>query len=88
MLNGTAVKEAIENGKNLDADPCDKVYSSCPLDREQMLQILGKLLPSANATTNWWTSFLKRKQFYINKWLEHTVFFCSKKIEAIATEIV
>lgn len=52
MLNGTAVKEAIENGKNLDADPCDKVYSSCPLDREQMLQILGKLLPGANSTTN------------------------------------
>lgn len=52
MLNGTAVKEALENGKNLDADPCDKVYSSCPLDREQMLQILAKLLPGANSTTN------------------------------------
>lgn len=52
MLNGTAVKEALENGKNLDAEPCDKVYSSCPLDREQMLQILGKLLPGANSTTN------------------------------------
>lgn len=52
MLNGTAVKEALENGKNLDAEPCDKVYSSCPLDREQMLQILAKLLPGATTATN------------------------------------
>lgn len=52
MLNGTAVKEALEYGKNLDADACDKLYSSCPLDKEQTLQILLKLLPGANATTN------------------------------------
>lgn len=47
MLNGTAVKEALENGKNLDADACDKIYSSCPLDKEQTLQILSKLMPGS-----------------------------------------
>lgn len=52
MLNGTAVKEALEHGKNLDADPCDKIYSSCPLDKEQTLQILAKMLPGANTATN------------------------------------
>lgn len=52
MLNGTAVKEALENGKNLDADACEKIYSSCPLDKQQSLQILSKLLPGANAASN------------------------------------
>lgn len=48
MLNGTAVKEALEHGKNLDADPCEKIYNSCPLDKNQTMQILSKLLPGAN----------------------------------------
>lgn len=52
MLNGTAVKEALTHGKNLDADPCDKIYSSCPLDKEQTLQILAKMLPGASSATN------------------------------------
>lgn len=47
MLDGTAVKEALENGKNLNADNCDKLYAGCPLDKQQSLQVLSKLLPSA-----------------------------------------
>lgn len=52
MLNGTAVKQALENGKNLDADDCDKIYTSCPLDKEQTLQILSKLMPGASTASN------------------------------------
>lgn len=50
MLNGTAVKEALENGKNLDAEPCEKIYSSCPLNKDQTLQILSKLMPGGAAS--------------------------------------
>lgn len=53
MLNGTAVKEALEHGKNLDADPCEKIYTSCPLTKEQSLQILAKLIPGAASAANW-----------------------------------
>lgn len=52
MLNGTAVKDALASGKNLDADPCDKIYSSCPLNREQTMQILAKLMPGMGAAGN------------------------------------
>lgn len=46
MLNGTAIKEALQNGKNLDGDTCEKIYSFCPLTKEQSLQIFSKLLPT------------------------------------------
>lgn len=47
MIDGTAIKQALAHGKNLDADSCDKLYSTCPLDKEQSMQILSKLLPTA-----------------------------------------
>lgn len=47
MVNGTAIKEAIEHGKNLDGDSCDQLYSGCPLDKQQSLKLLTKLLPEA-----------------------------------------
>lgn len=52
MLNGTAVKQALEKGKDLDADDCDNIYNSCPLTKEQTLQILSKMLPGAGAASN------------------------------------
>lgn len=48
MLDGTAVKEALENGKNLNADPCEKLYPNCPLDRQQAMQVLSTLIPGGN----------------------------------------
>lgn len=51
MIDGTAVKEALANGKNLDADSCDKLYAGCPLDKDQSLQILSKLLPTAASSS-------------------------------------
>lgn len=47
MLDGTAMKQALENGKNLSAESCDKLYPGCPLDKQQSLAVLSKLLPSA-----------------------------------------
>lgn len=52
MLNGTAIKEALESGKNLDGETCDKIYSSCPLTKEQSLQIFSKLLPTAASVSS------------------------------------
>lgn len=47
MLDGTAMKQALENGKNLNAESCEKLYAGCPLDKQQSLAVLSKLLPSA-----------------------------------------
>lgn len=46
MLNGTAVNEALTLGKELNGPDCDSVYKSCPLDREQSMAVLSKLLPN------------------------------------------
>lgn len=39
------MKQALENGRNVNADTCEKLYSGCPLDRQQTLAVLGNLLP-------------------------------------------
>lgn len=45
MLDGTAIKEAISNGKNPSGRDCDSVYPACPLDRQSALQMMKKFLP-------------------------------------------
>jgi hypothetical protein len=45
MLEGTAMKEAIENGKNPSGRDCDLIYPACPLDRQSAMQMLKKFLP-------------------------------------------
>ncbi len=45
MLDGTAIKEALENGKNAEARDCDTIYPGCPIDKQSSMQILTKLLP-------------------------------------------
>lgn len=45
MLDGTAIKDAIENGKNPTGRDCDTIYPACPLDRESALQLLKKFMP-------------------------------------------
>lgn len=46
MLDGTAVKEAIRNGKSVNGRDCDSIYVGCPLDKESAMQLLTKLLPN------------------------------------------
>jgi DM4/DM12 family len=45
MLEGTAIKDAIENGKNPTGRDCDSIYPACPLDRQSALQMMKKFLP-------------------------------------------
>lgn len=45
MLDGTAIKEALENGKNAQQRDCDSIYPGCPLDKESINNMLNKFLP-------------------------------------------
>ncbi|XP_053685220.1 uncharacterized protein LOC128734861 [Sabethes cyaneus] len=45
MLDGTAIKEAIKNGKQQSARTCDDLYKTCPLDRQSALQVFKKMFP-------------------------------------------
>lgn len=42
MLDGTAIKEAIKNGKAQNRS-CDELYKSCPLDRQSAYQMASKI---------------------------------------------
>lgn len=55
MLDGTAIKEAIEHGKNLNGvKDCESIYPGCPLNKDQTLNIIGKLLPGGGKQWMWW----------------------------------
>ncbi|XP_063703861.1 uncharacterized protein LOC134833472 [Culicoides brevitarsis] len=45
MIDGTAIKEALTNGRNGDGRDCDAIYSNCPLDRDSAIGLLKKFLP-------------------------------------------
>lgn len=45
LLDGSAIKEALEHGKEIDNKPCEELYVSCPLDSASATNILMKLLP-------------------------------------------
>ncbi|XP_037943187.1 uncharacterized protein LOC119676036 [Teleopsis dalmanni] len=49
LLDGTAIKEALEHGKQVNGKVCEEVYSSCPLDSKTATQVLMKLLPKKAA---------------------------------------
>jgi hypothetical protein len=50
MLEGTAMKDAIENGKNPQGRDCEVIYPACPLDRQSAMQMLKKFLPLPGKT--------------------------------------
>lgn len=45
LLDGTAIKEALEHGKETNEKACEELYLSCPLDSKSATSILMKLLP-------------------------------------------
>lgn len=49
MLNGTAIKEALANGRNMQGRDCDALYPGCPLDRTTINGVLNKFLPNGGA---------------------------------------
>ncbi|XP_037807653.1 uncharacterized protein LOC119601040 isoform X1 [Lucilia sericata] len=51
LLDGTAIKEALEHGKKINTKPCEEVYINCPLDSKKVTSMLIKLLPKKTATT-------------------------------------
>ncbi|XP_074042074.1 DM4/DM12 domain-containing protein Desiccate [Leptinotarsa decemlineata] len=46
MLDGTAVKQAIEVGKSGDSSKCSKLFSQCPATRSIVLKVIENLLPA------------------------------------------
>lgn len=52
LLDGTAIKEALEHGKELNNRPCEELYMSCPLDSASATNILIKLLPKKSKAAN------------------------------------
>lgn len=52
MLDGTAIKEAIENAKSPTGRECDSIYPACPLDRQSAIQMMKKFLPLPGRNNN------------------------------------
>ncbi|KAH8311220.1 hypothetical protein KR044_005018 [Drosophila immigrans] len=51
LLDGTAIKEALEHGKEVNSRPCEELYESCPLDGASATNIIMKLLPKKSKST-------------------------------------
>uniref|UniRef100_A0A1B0CDQ5 Uncharacterized protein n=2 Tax=Lutzomyia longipalpis TaxID=7200 RepID=A0A1B0CDQ5_LUTLO len=45
MLDGTPIKEALENGRNDRAGTCETLYPGCRMDQETLLQMVKRFLP-------------------------------------------
>lgn len=46
MVDGTAVKQAVDLGKQSDPEKCGSLYSKCPVNRENIMQVINTLLPA------------------------------------------
>ncbi|XP_055905330.1 uncharacterized protein LOC129940852 [Eupeodes corollae] len=45
LLDGTAIKEALENGRKINGKECELIYSSCPVDSKTAMNVVTTLLP-------------------------------------------
>ncbi|XP_057670196.1 uncharacterized protein LOC130902244 [Diorhabda carinulata] len=46
MLDGTAIKGAVELGRRADEEKCSNSFPKCPLTKDNVLKVLGSLLPA------------------------------------------
>ncbi|KAK4884480.1 hypothetical protein RN001_000751 [Aquatica leii] len=46
MLDGSAMKQAIDMGKQGDVEKCASLYVKCPVSRDNVMQVISSLLPS------------------------------------------
>lgn len=46
MLDGTAVKQAVDMGKEGDIEKCSSLYPKCPISKENVMKVIASLLPS------------------------------------------
>ncbi|EDW13711.1 uncharacterized protein LOC6572098 [Drosophila mojavensis] len=51
LLDGTAIKEALDHGKETNDRSCEELYVSCPLNSKSATNILMKLLPKKQKPT-------------------------------------
>ncbi|XP_013109289.1 uncharacterized protein LOC106088358 [Stomoxys calcitrans] len=45
LLDGTAIKEALAHGRDVNAKPCEDIYNNCPVNSETVTSVLMKLWP-------------------------------------------
>lgn len=83
LLDGSAIKEALEHGKEIDNKPCEELYVSCPLDSASATNILMKLLPkkskigkSKASSANAWVEFIEHT---LNENHLHNLIWLGKK---------
>ncbi|XP_019895218.1 uncharacterized protein LOC101894629 [Musca domestica] len=50
LLDNTAIKEALDHGRNLNSKPCEDIYINCPVNSETMTKMLNKFLPKTRNT--------------------------------------
>ncbi|KAF5297078.1 hypothetical protein FQA39_LY02658 [Lamprigera yunnana] len=46
MLDGSSIKQAIDMGKQGDAEKCAALYTKCPISRESVMRVISSILPS------------------------------------------
>ncbi|KAJ8935446.1 hypothetical protein NQ314_012866, partial [Rhamnusium bicolor] len=46
ILDGTAVKQAVEMAKTGDMENCSSLHSKCPITKENVMKIISSLLPA------------------------------------------
>ncbi|XP_017779639.1 PREDICTED: uncharacterized protein LOC108564947 [Nicrophorus vespilloides] len=46
LLDGSSIKQAIDMGKQTDLQKCAALYMKCPVSKENVMQIIGTLLPA------------------------------------------
>jgi len=62
LLDGTAIKEALEHGKRSNDRACEEVYSNCPLDSKSATDILMKLMPKKSSQGKGKSSGISREK--------------------------
>lgn len=46
LLDGTAIKQAADLGKQGSFDSCESLYQKCPINRDNVMKIIDNLLPA------------------------------------------
>jgi hypothetical protein len=46
LLDGTAVKQAVDMGKTGDTEKCSSLYAKCPVSKENLVKVIASLLPA------------------------------------------
>lgn len=66
MLDGTAIKDAVEIGKNNESNTkkCQDFYVKCPVNKENVVEIASSLLPSSKNDEEHQNSNTKKQEYH------------------------